>query len=112
MQISDDLRILARILADWAEGRAAIIYLYGSRVRGDNRPDSDVDIHIRWETDIDNSTTLWWTDVKYNEFVSINKALPGPLQILEPQDPLHYTVEYGPVIYEDRNVKCVLLPPK
>jgi hypothetical protein len=54
----------------------------------------------------------WWMDVNDDLFQSINAKLPGPLQILEEQDPLHYEIEAGEVVYEDRNVKCVFRAPK
>ncbi len=107
----DELIALARILADWADGVSATIYLYGSRVRGDYRPDSDVDIHIAWANP-DNHSTLWWCEENDDWFATINRRLPGPLQILEARDPLHYAVEAAPVVHQDRNVRCVSLKPK
>jgi Nucleotidyltransferase domain len=48
MNASDELKALAATLAGWARDRCLTIFLYGSQVRGDHRPDSDVDIHIAW----------------------------------------------------------------
>jgi predicted nucleotidyltransferase len=113
LQATDELKALAAILAEWGKGRTFTIFLFGSRVRGDHRPNSDVDIHIAWsKSAIDKASMEWWGEVNDDEFRSINAQLPGPLQILEEQDPLHYEIEAGDVIYNDRNVKCVLRPPK
>ena len=43
---SDELKELASILAEWSRGHAVTVYLYGSRIRGDHQPDSDVDVRI------------------------------------------------------------------
>jgi hypothetical protein len=42
--VSPDLVSLARVIADWVEPVLGVpaVYLFGSRVRGDHRPDSAV----------------------------------------------------------------------
>jgi predicted nucleotidyltransferase len=114
LEPTDELKELTQVLADWAEGVSATVYLHGSRVRGDHRQKSDVDIHIAWERDIDNSSMQWWGKENDNEFANINGKLPGSLHILDPRDPLqlHHAVEAAPVVYQYRNVRCVLLKPK
>jgi hypothetical protein len=114
LEPTDELKELAQVLADWAEGVSATVYLHGSRVRGDHHQKSDVDIHIGWERDIDNSSMQWWGKENDNEFANINGKLPGSLHILDPRDPLqlHHAVEAAPVVYQYRNVRCVLLEPK
>ena len=45
---SQEVLDLAKIIADWsASAPNFTFYVFGSRVRGDNRPDSDVDLHYR-----------------------------------------------------------------
>ena len=45
--VTPDLVGLACILGDWAApATGTIVYLYGSRVRGDHRVDCDVDIWV------------------------------------------------------------------
>jgi predicted nucleotidyltransferase len=110
--VSKELKQLAMILADWAAlAPAATIYLYGSRVRGDHRPDSDVDIYISWGKP-DDPDLEWWTKNNEQDFADINAKLPGRLQILEDNDPLNFKIRAAAVVYEDRQVKCVHLPPK
>ncbi len=43
-----DLNSLANVIAQWADQRPAVekVYIFGSHVRGDARPDSDLDIAI------------------------------------------------------------------
>lgn len=110
--VADELRELARILADWAAPAPGMtLYLYGSRVRGDAKPTSDVDVCV----DISKVTTAdgqWWLVNNQEDFATINAQLPGRLQILEFQDPLKDKIFAASVIHVDRNVRCVLLPPK
>jgi predicted nucleotidyltransferase len=100
------------VLADWvAPAPSVTIYLFGSRVRGDHRPDSDVDVVI----DFENPQLVdmkWWGAVNNDLFRSIDAALPGRLAILERDDPVANRVRYGPVVYRDRQVVCVWTEPK
>jgi len=107
-----EIKRLASVLADWAEpAKAATLYVFGSRVRGDHRLDSDVDVYVAWkqpqDVDLD-----WWTQNNEDFFRTINARLPGPLQILEADDPLGFSIMRANSIHVDRNVRCVLLPPK
>jgi predicted nucleotidyltransferase len=57
-------------------------YLFGSRVRGDHRPDSDVDIRIfveEWRPDT--AAFEWWTEQNTSDFAELKAKLPGPLAI-------------------------------
>lgn len=112
MEPSEELKTLAAILADWASPiPTATLYLYGSRVRGDHRPDSDVDVSVRF-TKYTDAEVGWWTENNQEEFASINSKLPGPLQILEQDDPITLQVYAAPEVYRDRNVRCVWRAPK
>lgn len=104
---SNDLRRLAGILADWAApAREATIYVFGSRVRGDCRPDSDLDIHVDWRhptrEDMD-----WWQTNNDEDFLTLRTHLGLRLEILDPRDDLRNTIVLAPVVYVDRNVRCV-----
>jgi len=94
-RIRDDLVALAAILADWsAPAPASTLFLFGSRVRGDHLPNSDVDVSIAWggisEADLD-----WWSKNNEELFVTIDRLLPGKLQILEENDPVTHKVRRG-----------------
>jgi hypothetical protein len=64
-------------LADWAHPHITI-YLFGSRVRGDHRPDSDVDVVIV-EDESSYELVVWWTRENGNLFADIDAKLPGTL---------------------------------
>jgi hypothetical protein len=76
-QVREDL------VADWsAPAPASTLYLFGSRVGGDHRPDSDVDVSIAWGT-LSEADLDWWSKNNEELFVTIDNLLPGKLQILE-----------------------------
>lgn len=104
---------LARILADWVEEAPGFeIYLFGSRVRGDHRPNSDVDVVIPIPRKPSEMDFMWWSDVNEDNFKSINAVLPGPLKILENDDPVADMVRNAKKVYRDRQVICVWMEPK
>ena len=108
----DDLVELAYILASWAApAPLATIYLFGSRVRGDHRLDSDVDIFVHW-TDVDDDLLWWWSENNETDFAAIKALLPGPLKILESDDPLGMRIRAAEAVHKDGNIICVWLPPK
>jgi len=48
IKVNDEVKQLARALADWAADKSVTVFLFGSRVRGDHRPDSDVDVFVQF----------------------------------------------------------------
>jgi predicted nucleotidyltransferase len=78
-----ELEQLAKVLAQWlepAEGFHA--YLFGSRVRGDHRPDSDVDVRIFLkDCQPTHESAEWWTRQNETDFAAVKALLPGPLAI-------------------------------
>lgn len=114
MTVSEELAHLAATLADWTiPAPNAAVYLFGSRVRGDHRQDSDVDIVVRFPK-ADHADLDWWTANNHEYFAGINARLPGPLRILENNDPVSQKVLDAAVtpVYRDRSVICVYMPPK
>src|SRR5262249_12897128 len=106
--VSEELKRLAAILADWAaDAPAATLYLHRSRVRGDHRPDSDVDISIVWNyqamADTDHQ---WWAKNTSEDFATIEAALGARLHLPE-RDPVSHLVWAAPKVHRDRNVICV-----
>lgn len=113
VSLSDGLVKLTRILADWVEPAPGYdIYLFGSRVRGDHGPNSDVDVVIPDPQSLSEADLKWWCDINEDEFGSINTALPGPLHILPNFDPIADKVRNAREIYRDRQVRCVWMDPK
>lgn len=109
--ISDDLRKLAAALADWAAERPGYtVYLFGSFVRDDNHPGSDVDIYMHLSGSIDEYTVFWQTQNEETDYEAIKAKLPGPLKILHHDDPLCERIRKARVVHCDRSVRCVWLP--
>src|SRR5262245_45701148 len=80
----DELRELAEVVAEWCEPAMGLehVYLFGSRVRGDHRPDSDVDLRIfmeEWRPD--DAAVDWWMHQNTSDFEELKAKLPGPLAI-------------------------------
>jgi predicted nucleotidyltransferase len=118
MKANSELQALAEILANWIKPAPGIpaIYLFGSRVRGDHKPNSDVDVRIylnEWKPC--EATTRWWMDQNESDFEAIKARLPGPLAIhRETADAADAEIRKGmatPVLVVDR-VVCVWTVPK
>jgi predicted nucleotidyltransferase len=104
---------IAKVLADWSAGRDLSIILFGSRVRGDHRPDSDVDVLIAWNF-VRDEDLEWWLPQQEDDFPDLNASLPGRLHILEDNEPVAGAVRSAAAtpFHLDRNVICVWRPPK
>jgi Nucleotidyltransferase domain len=98
---SEELQELGSKIADWAHPEL-IVYVFGSRVRGDHAPNSDVDIHFGLPSNPSREFTLWWTGQHNQDFSDLKKVLPGPLRILERDAPLCPEIEGGRVVHECR----------
>ena len=116
--MNDELKILAEILAEWIDPAPGIpaIYLFGSRVRGDHRPDSDVDVRLYLdEWNVCETTRVWWQRQNETDFAELKARLPGPLSIhREKEDRADNDIRRGrtnPVLVI-RRVVCVWTPPK
>jgi predicted nucleotidyltransferase len=113
-EMPPELDDLLSILADWAApATSAKIFLFGSRVRGDHRPNSDVDISVKWTSPPDDQTTDWWTANNAEEFESIDAKLPGRLHVPEPNETeFHAKVQSSEIVHTRGNIYCVWLKGK
>ena len=109
--VDNHLKQLARIVADWAADKPITVFLFGSRVRGDHRSDSDVDVFVQFG-EMTQGTAVWWTEQNSEDFAGLKARLPGTLKILDANAPLAPSVMKSKVVHRDRNVVCVLLPRK
>ena len=76
--LATELEQLTTAIADWAAAVPTVtIYVYGSRVRGHHRPNSDVDLHIGPPTEITRDVVEWWTAENPKDFVDLRRMLPG-----------------------------------
>jgi predicted nucleotidyltransferase len=81
-----ELEALAEIIAQWVEPvpDRLELYLFGSRVRGDHRVDSDVDVRVyleEWTFDPEGKLAQWWALQNETEFRDVQKLLPGRLDL-------------------------------
>jgi predicted nucleotidyltransferase len=113
-----ELQALASTVAKWVDEVPGVpaVYLFGSRVRGDHRPDSDVDIRLYlpdWV--LDNATGFWWLQQNQTDFSELKAQLPGPLSMhREARDAADEAIKAGmrePVL-RVRKAVCVWTPPK
>lgn len=113
MPVTEELKDLTATLADWASSAPSMtIYLFGSRVRGDHRPESDVDVSVQFGRFTPTEEGEWWVMNNQEDFASINQRLPGKLHILEYNDPVTQKILAAAKepVHFDRNVVCVWMP--
>jgi predicted nucleotidyltransferase len=67
IKVNDEVKQLARAFADWAADKSVTVFLFGSRVRGDHRPDSDVDVFVQFGA-MTEGTAVWWTEQNSEDF--------------------------------------------
>jgi hypothetical protein len=117
--LSTELRALAEVLAKWIEPAPTVpaVYLFGSRVRGDHRPDGDVDVRLflnEWK-DPCPATMTWRGKQNDSNFAELKSRLPGSLSIHREQwDAADEDIRQGrkdPVLTVGR-VVCVWTPPQ
>ncbi len=109
--VTAELRELAKKLADWAVAApTAVIYLYGSRVRGDHKATSDVDLCVEFPK-AETADVQWWTQNNHDDFQAISTQVGARIEILERNSPIRSKVIGAEVVFQDRNVRCVWLPP-
>ena len=121
--VNDELQALAEILAEWVAPAPGVlnVYLFGSRVRGNHKPDSDVDVRVypeEWLHDASRRTVQWWDEQNQTEFADLQKRLPGRLHLGRERRDHGHTVDElimaarrAPVLAH-RNVSCLWTPPK
>lgn len=75
----EELVSLARTVADWADRFAAIesVVIFGSRVRGDYGPESDLDVWIEDRGDVPAEAVDAWCDELAGEGLATLKAATG-----------------------------------
>ena len=116
IQPRPDLIALARVLREWIEPAPGVpvVYLFGSRVRGDHRPDSDVDVRVFPSTfKGDDATSDWWDRENDTCHAELKAKLPGPLALhRDATDGADPDILTGRQVYKDGRVVCVWTPPR
>ncbi len=113
-----NLQLTVATLAAWAEKQPLkTVYVYGSRVRGDHRPDSDLDVAYDFASgpDITDTGMAEWRHQQETDFSVLKEALGVRLQFLDHNDEAMLqrirAAEKVPALISGK-VVCVVLPPK
>lgn len=106
--VSSELPALAEAVARWIDDVPGVphVYLFGSRVRGDHHPGSDVDLFLfqeEWDASSDN--VEWWLAQSAAEYRDLGDTLPGPLHILLET----YDASRDAVLAARANPACIIL---
>jgi predicted nucleotidyltransferase len=110
---SPELHKLALTLSEWADGIPCIkkLILFGSRVRGDHRPNSDVDVRVEFEYSDPSVSTSEWETENTSDFASLKALLPGEFHLhQENDDAALANIRTGKLIYQWRKVNCIWTP--
>lgn len=98
---TQELKELAKAIADWAAGAPLIvsIFVFGSRVRGDHRADGAVDLSIDYGGS-SYEIAAWQRHNEETDYTALKSVLPGPLNLVP-------FIACGPLVHWDRNVYCL-----
>ncbi|MCC8948208.1 nucleotidyltransferase domain-containing protein [Bradyrhizobium sp. Arg62] len=108
-----DLQRVMEILAEWAADAPLTIYVYGSRVRGDHRPDSDVDLYAAYIDGQEVAGDQWYERERATDYAKLRKCLPWYFpQVMPPYGAPHpFLFDYF-VVARKGNVVALHTPPK
>jgi predicted nucleotidyltransferase len=113
---NSSLERLANIIAEWAEPLPIErVYIFGSQVRGDNKPSSDLDVAIEYSPTPTNEEMQNWQHQNDTDFAWLKGALGIPLSLhVEHNDVVWSAIRNGaqtPVLSIGK-VSCVMTPAK
>jgi predicted nucleotidyltransferase len=107
------LNALMDLLAEWAAGAPVTVYLYGSRVRGDHRPDSDVDLYVEYVKGQEAAGDEWYNKQTEGDYSDLRKNLPGPIsKVMPPFGAPHPLLFKHHEVARKGNVVALHTPPK
>ena len=112
-----DLKDIAAVVADWADQYPLIgvAYIFGSRVRGDHKAESDLDVAIDFDLSQGSSEVTPFDAELASECAGLKSMILAPivLHIHKDFDDLAWpSIRAGECIHRDRKVQCVIVPPK
>ena len=105
------LSAVVEAVAGWsAPAPDATVYLFGSRVRGDDHAASDLDVFVDVSRVTSRAAVRWWSDNNSDGFAALHALVPFRVEILHPDDRLSALIRSAPVVEAFGNVRCVALP--
>jgi predicted nucleotidyltransferase len=117
MAIDPNLKRQARILCRWAKSLPVkTVYIFGSRVRGDAQPDSDLDVAVEFEPPPTINEAMWnWDHQNKTNFAELRKALGISLSLhIDQDDGAWLAIRAGASkpVFSIGKVVCVITPPR
>jgi predicted nucleotidyltransferase len=119
--IDPDLKAIATAVADWVDDvpDVPVVFIFGSRVRGDHHEGSDVDIRLfkhEWADGgpLDDATSEWWDEQNETNCAELEGRLGVRVHVISDQhDPSDDAIRAAAEIpvYKDRKAVCVWTPP-
>jgi predicted nucleotidyltransferase len=104
---------LMDVLAEWAAGAPVTVYVYGSRVRGDHRPDSDVDLYVEYVKGYEAAGDKWYNAQTEQNYSGLREKLPGPIsKVMPPFGSRHPFIFNPSEVVRKGNVVALHTPPK
>jgi predicted nucleotidyltransferase len=106
------LALLARVLDEWASLLPIeSVYLFGSIVRGDDQPGSDLDVAVKFDPTAGQDAMHRWQYESETYFSDLRKRLGYPLSLhVDSNDAAWTIIRSSETVYEVGKVKCVLTP--
>jgi hypothetical protein len=108
-----ELSELMNVLAEWAANAPVTVYVYGSRVRGDHRTDSDVDLYVQHLNGQEAAGDEWYDAQKAENYSNLRGKLPGPIEnVMPPYGAPHPLLFPHHEVARKGNVIALHTPPK
>ena len=82
MKSEPTLHYLANVLADWADQiPLSKVYIFGSRARGDARPESDLDVAVTFDVHVSDEVVDNWICENERDFSDLKTKLGVKLSL-------------------------------
>jgi predicted nucleotidyltransferase len=108
------IEALAHVLNEWATPLPIeSVYVFGSIVRGDDRPGSDLDVAVQFDPTAGQEAMHRWVRENETDFSSLKMHLGYPLSLhADSNDAVWPIILSSQTVYTIGKVTCVLTPSK
>ena len=113
MTIDNELKMNAQTISKWAAEFAHLetVHVFGSRVRGDHRADSDLDIAFDIRESVENTTFDKELDTNCD---GLKELLPDGIKLdvhKDHNDDAWPRIRTGKCVHQEGKVQCVITAP-